>query len=117
MNIKIKNKLPIALALLLATSPLVAYAETETVEVMPISDQLNTDMPVNTEAIPIMAEEEIPNYLDFNGKIANLKLKEEKSTTISNLITAFTHQPTPNMNMFVSKLEERIELKLGLSFK
>ena len=51
-----------------------------------------------------------------NDNIYNLKLKEKKSTTVSNLIKAFTHQPTPSIDSFISKLEEKIELKLGLSF-
>jgi len=55
--------------------------------------------------------------LESKNDIYNLKLKEKKSTTISNLIKAFTHQPTPSIDSFISKLEEKIELKLGLSFK
>ncbi|NLX41803.1 MAG: hypothetical protein GXY75_07930 [Bacteroidales bacterium] len=47
----------------------------------------------------------------------NLKLKERKSTTISNLIKAFTHQPTPSIDNFISKLEKKIELKLGIAFR
>ena len=52
-----------------------------------------------------------------NENIYKLKLKEIKSTTVSNLIKAFTHQPTPSIESFITKLEEKIELKLGLSFK
>ena len=54
--------------------------------------------------------------LERNQNLYNLKLKDQKSTTVSNLIRAFTHQPTPNKADFITKLEEKIELKLGLSF-
>ena len=46
--------------------------------------------------------------------VQKLKLIENKSTTVSNLITAFTHQPTPDIDIFVNKLEEKIKLKVGL---
>ena len=55
--------------------------------------------------------------LDMNNHLYNLTLKEKKSTTVSNLIKAFTHQPTPSIDTFVNKLEEKIKLKLGLSFQ
>ena len=55
--------------------------------------------------------------LESKNGLYNLKLKEKKSTTISNLIKAFTHQPTPSIDSFINKLEEKIELKLGLKFK
>lgn len=56
--------------------------------------------------------------LELNDKnIYQLKLKEVKSTKISNLIKAFTHQPTPSIDNFITKLEEKIELKLGLALK
>ena len=48
------------------------------------------------------------------GNIQKLELIEQKSTTVTNLITAFTHQPTPNIDNFVTKLEEKIKLKVGL---
>ena len=49
-----------------------------------------------------------------NGEISNLKLLDKKSTTIANLLRAFTHQPTPSMDKFVEVLESKIKLKLGL---
>lgn len=49
-----------------------------------------------------------------NGEIYNLKLLDKKSTTISNLLRAFTHQPTPSIDTFVEVLESKIKLKLGL---
>ena len=52
-----------------------------------------------------------------NDKVYNLSLIDKKSTTVANLIKAFTHQPTPSIDKFVEKLEEKIELKLGLNFK
>ncbi|REE82143.1 restriction endonuclease NotI [Lutibacter oceani] len=55
--------------------------------------------------------------LELKDNLYNLKLIRKKSTTISNLIKAFTHQPTPSIDSFINKLEEKIELKLGLSFK
>jgi hypothetical protein len=52
--------------------------------------------------------------LEKNGNLYNLNLVEKKSTTVANLITAFTHQPTPDIDSFVEKLEEKIKLKVGL---
>ena len=49
-----------------------------------------------------------------NGKIYNLKLVDRKSTTISNLLKAFTHQPVPDIDKFIEVLENKIKLKLGL---
>jgi len=33
---------------------------------------------------------------------------------VSNLLRAFTHQPTPSIDEFVAVLENKIKLKLGL---
>lgn len=52
-----------------------------------------------------------------NDEIYNLKLADKKSTTISNLLRAFTHQPTPNIDTFVEVLESKIKLKLGLTIE
>jgi len=65
-------------------------------------------------------EKDISHYhiydLELNAEnIYQLKLKEIKSTTVSNLIKAFTNQPVPSINSFIKKLEEKVELKLGLS--
>ena len=49
-----------------------------------------------------------------NKGIYNLQLVDKTSTTISNLLRAFTHQPTPSLDEFVSVLENKIKLKLGL---
>lgn len=47
----------------------------------------------------------------------NLKLVEKKSSTISNLLKAFTHQPTPSLDEFMKVLENKINLKLGLTIE
>lgn len=52
--------------------------------------------------------------LEKKGNIQKLKLIETKSTSVTNLITAFTHQPTPDIDKFVNKLEKKIKLKVGL---
>jgi len=49
-----------------------------------------------------------------NKGIYNLKLIDKTSTTVSNLLRAFTHQPTPSIDEFVAVLENKIKLKLGL---
>ena len=49
-----------------------------------------------------------------NDEIYNLKLVDKKSTTISNLLKAFTHQPTPSIDKFIEVLQSKIKLKLGL---
>lgn len=43
-----------------------------------------------------------------NENIYNLKLKEEKSTNISNLIKGLIDQQTPSVDKFISKLEKKI---------
>lgn len=52
-----------------------------------------------------------------NGAVYNLELVDKKSTTISNLLRAFTHQPTPSIDTFVEVLESKIKLKLGLTIE
>ena len=52
-----------------------------------------------------------------NDDFYNLKLVEKKSSTISNLLKAFTHQPTPSLDDFLKILENKINLKLGLSIE
>ncbi len=52
--------------------------------------------------------------LDKNKDIDKLILKRKQSTTVANLITAFTHQQTPSIDKFLNKLEEKIKLKVGL---
>lgn len=69
------------------------------------------------------------NDLDYNPKhktqyhvynlvadsnIYKLELVNKKSTTIANLLKAFTHQPIPSLDKFVGVLERKIKLKLGL---
>ncbi len=49
-----------------------------------------------------------------NADIYHLKLIDEKSSTISNLLKAFTHQPLPSLDDFIELLENKIRLKLGL---
>ncbi|MFH0775105.1 MAG: NotI family restriction endonuclease [bacterium] len=52
-----------------------------------------------------------------NGAVYSLELIDKKSTTISNLLKAFTHQPTPSIDAFVEVLESKIKLKLGLTIE
>tara|TARA_Y100000310_G_C20648750_1_gene798190 strand:+ start:1177 stop:1995 length:819 start_codon:yes stop_codon:yes gene_type:complete len=49
-----------------------------------------------------------------SNNLYKLKLVDKKSTSVANLITAFTKQPTPNIDNFINKLEEKIKLKVGL---
>jgi len=49
-----------------------------------------------------------------NSAVYNLEVVDKKSTTISNLLRAFTHQPTPSIDKFVEVLESKIKLRLGL---
>lgn len=44
----------------------------------------------------------------------NLKLVLKKSSSIANLLKAFTHQPIPSKDEFIDLLEEKIKLKVGL---
>jgi len=52
-----------------------------------------------------------------NNDVYNLKLTDKKSTTIANLLKAFTHQPTPSLDDFIKLLHEKIKLKLGLTIE
>jgi len=52
-----------------------------------------------------------------NKDLYNLKLVEKKSSTVSNLLKAFTHQPTPSLDDFMKVLENKINLKLGLTIE
>ncbi|MCL2313365.1 MAG: hypothetical protein FWC41_12990 [Firmicutes bacterium] len=52
-----------------------------------------------------------------NGKFDNIKLVDTKSSSIKNLLKAFTEQPTPAIDDFIKVLENKIELKLGISVK
>lgn len=52
-----------------------------------------------------------------NDNIFNLELIEKKSSTISNLLTAFTKQPTPSINEFIKALEGKIKLEIGLKIR
>lgn len=52
--------------------------------------------------------------LKKNRKVYKLHLVDKNSTTVSNLLRAFTHQPTPSLDEFVTVLEHKIKLKLGL---
>ncbi len=51
-----------------------------------------------------------------NDDVYKLSLTHKYSTTVANLLKAFTHQPTPNIDTFISALNEKIKLKIGLSF-
>ncbi|MBI4823560.1 MAG: hypothetical protein HY805_04940 [Nitrospirae bacterium] len=45
--------------------------------------------------------------------VYHLKLLDKKSSTIANLLKAFTHQPAPRVDDFIKVLEGKIKLKLG----
>ncbi len=49
------------------------------------------------------------------GSIYKLKKVYRKSSTIKNLLTAFTKQPMPDINDFIDVLKGKIELRLGIS--
>ena len=53
---------------------------------------------------------------DLNEKEGEYKLTstQKYSTSVANLLKAFTHQPTPNIDTFIKVLDERIKLKLGI---
>ena len=75
MNIKIrlnkKKVLTYFLALTLVASPIVANAQPE-LEIRPISAEIDAVIPIKAEVTPIEAEE-IPNYIEFNGKITKVE--------------------------------------------
>jgi len=52
-----------------------------------------------------------------NKDFYNLRLIERKSSTVSNLLKAFTDQPTPSLDDFMKILESKIKLKLGLTIE
>ncbi|OIO75246.1 MAG: hypothetical protein AUJ85_03640 [Elusimicrobia bacterium CG1_02_37_114] len=49
--------------------------------------------------------------------IYTMKLCKKYSTTVSNLLKAFKHQPIPDLNEFLKVLKEKINLKIGLKIK
>ena len=51
--------------------------------------------------------------LGDNYKLQNVY---KKSSTIDNLLKAFTEQPAPNVNEFINILERKIRLDLGITF-
>lgn len=63
-------------------------------------------------------KEDFTKYLIYDLKLTNkqynLELIEKKSTSVSNLLKAFTHQPCPDIDEFVSVLENKIKMSLGL---
>lgn len=48
-----------------------------------------------------------------NKDIYSLKLIDKKSSSVANLLKAFTHQPTPSLDKFIEVLEHKVRLKLG----
>lgn len=80
MNIKIKKNLTFCLALLLIASPMAAYGEGH-LEIMPISAEVVE--PINEEVAPIKAEEELPNYIEFNGKIIEVNSSEGRFSILA----------------------------------
>lgn len=53
--------------------------------------------------------------LSRQGDIYSLKLTHKSSSTIENLLTAFTKQPTPKLDKFITVLENKINLQLGIT--
>lgn len=49
-----------------------------------------------------------------NEGLYTLKQVDKKSSTISNLLKAFTHQPAPEIDDFVKVLQDRVKLNLGI---
>lgn len=49
------------------------------------------------------------------NNIYELQLVSKKSSTIENLLTAFTKQPEPNIDRFIAALESKIRLNLGIT--
>ena len=50
------------------------------------------------------------------GDIYKLQNVYKKSSTIDNLLKAFTEQPAPNIDEFINILEHKIRLDLGIAF-
>lgn len=69
---KMKNKLPIILALLLIASPIIASGQDNMEE--PISPEEVT--PISEEFIPINEETDIPSYIAFDGKITKVNSQD-----------------------------------------
>lgn len=86
MNIKIrlnKKVLSYFLALSLAASPMMAYAAEGGLEVRPISAEIEDIMPINSEVEPIMAEEELPNYIEFRGKVSKIDKEDGRFSILA----------------------------------
>lgn len=83
INIKLKKKkvLTYFLALTLVASPIMAYGETD-IEVRPISAEIDAAVPISAEVTPI-SEEEIPNYIEFHGKINNVNSEEDRFSILA----------------------------------
>lgn len=79
MNIKFKKNFTVALALLLAVSPMVAYGE-QYMEVKPISAEVA--VPTNLENT-IPEEVKLPNYIEFTGKIKEVNSSEGMFTILA----------------------------------
>lgn len=72
---------------------------------------------VNLEYKPLNYNKFFIYDLEKHDDKYNIKLSKKKSTTVSNLLTAFTHQPTPDIKDFISHLEGKIKLHLGIKIK
>lgn len=46
-----------------------------------------------------------------------LTLVDKKTSTVANLLKAFTDQPTPSLDDFIEVLEQKIKLQIGLKIK
>jgi len=50
-----------------------------------------------------------------HGNLYDLRRVYKKSSTVTNLLTAFTKQPLPSIDDFIKALEGKIELNLGIT--
>ena len=53
--------------------------------------------------------------LEKSNNLYHLSLRNKYSSTVSNLLKAFTHQPIPSKEDFINLLKEKINLKVGLT--
>jgi hypothetical protein len=53
--------------------------------------------------------------LVMRNDIYNLQLIKKTSTSVENLLKAFTHQETPKLDKFIEVLESKIKLNIGLN--
>lgn len=52
--------------------------------------------------------------LEKQNDIYTLQLIDKKSSTVANLLRAFTHQPTPSIDDFLELLQTKVKMRIGL---